>query len=109
VLDRGCEEGVDERAGVADTQQPRFTPRNLCAVLNCAVCCGQEILNIGKEGSAGGCEVGAVLAVAEQSKADFALELFDLKIERLWLHVQPCRGATEVEFLGNDAEVTQVP
>jgi hypothetical protein len=53
--------------------------------------------------------VGAVLAVAEQSKADFALELFDLKIERLWLHVQPCRGATEVEFLGNDAEVTQVP
>jgi len=90
----------------ADPEAPRFTPGDLRGVLDRAVGRREELLDVNQEGGARGSEMGAILPMAEQSKADFALELLDLKIQRLRLDMEARGRAAEMQFLRNDPKVT---
>src|SRR5580698_6633373 len=91
-FDRGREEYVHERAYGSDPQHSRFAAGNLRTVLDRAVGRSEDRLDVGAEGGARCGEARAVLAAAEQREADLALELLDLKIQRLRLHVKTRRG-----------------
>ncbi len=73
-----------------------------------AVGAGQDGARVVKELRAGLRQGDAAGQAQEQRRADFALQLLDLLAERRLADAQAGGRPSEVKFLGNGGEVTQV-
>ncbi len=99
---------VGKLRGEADGQPAGFAARRPARGARGFVGLTQNTAGVFEKNRAGCGERDMMPAALEQRRAEFVLKLAHLRAERRLCDVQPHRGATEVQLLGDGDEVTQV-
>jgi hypothetical protein len=93
---------------IGDPKLPELSARGSLGVLGRPLCIGQRPSRSSQEGAPGVGEPHLAGRAGEQVCPEVALELSDRGAERRLGHVQPLRGAAEVELFRHGDEVAQV-
>jgi hypothetical protein len=105
--------GQCERCGIvgeADAEAPRATVRNKLHAANSVVNLLEYVARLEKELGTRRCKPGETVSLSrKQAEAHLLFEPGDLFGERRLRDLQPICGATEIQLLGDDDEIPEMP